>query len=138
MTNVEQKPSSLKEDGAQKPPSSKENVEPKPRSWKDVIAKNRVAVISAIVVVGLVAAGGVYMLWKQHAPSVGAAQEQSQQQQGPIEAVKTLINRLRGRDMPEGIFKTNGRLEATEVDVAAKYPGRLAAVNVDEGDEVTA
>jgi HlyD family secretion protein len=127
MTNVEQKP-----------PSSKEDVEPKPRSWKDVVAKNRVAVISAVVVVGLVAAGGVYMLWKQHAPSVGAAQEQSQQQQGPIEAVKTLINRLRGRDMPEGIFKTNGRLEATEVDVAAKYPGRLAAVNVDEGDEVTA
>lgn len=62
MTNVEQKPSSSKEDGAQKPPSSKEDVEPKPRSWRDVVAKNRVAVISAVVVVGLVAAGGVYML----------------------------------------------------------------------------
>ena len=60
----------------------------------------------------------------------------------PIEkakkAVETLINRLRGRDMPEGIVKTNGRIEATQVDVAAKYPGRLATVNVDEGDEVTA
>src|SRR5215472_15804298 len=43
-------------------------------------------------------------------------------------AVETLINRLRGRDMPDGIVKTNGRLEATEVDVAAKYPGRLASV----------
>ena len=53
-------------------------------------------------------------------------------------AVETLINRLRGRDMPEGIVKTNGRIEATEVDVAAKYSGRLATVNVDEGDEVTA
>jgi len=40
--------------------------------------------------------------------------------------------------MPEGIVKTNGRLEATEVDVAAKYPGRLATVTVNEGDEVTA
>src|SRR3974390_2461471 len=63
-------------------------------------------------------------------------------QQNPLEkarsAVETLINRLRGRDMPEGIVKTNGRLEATQVDVAAKYPGRLSAVNVDEGDEVTA
>jgi HlyD family secretion protein len=53
-------------------------------------------------------------------------------------AVETLINRLRGRDMPEGIVKTNGRIEATEVDVAAKYPGRLATLTVNEGDEVTA
>ncbi|MGB9298715.1 MAG: biotin/lipoyl-binding protein, partial [Pseudolabrys sp.] len=35
-------------------------------------------------------------------------------------------------------MKTNGRIEATEVDVAAKYPGRLATVSVNEGDEVTA
>jgi HlyD family secretion protein len=60
----------------------------------------------------------------------------------PIEkakkAVETLINHLRGRDMPEGIVKTNGRLEATQVDVAAKYAGRLATLTVDEGDEVTA
>jgi HlyD family secretion protein len=40
--------------------------------------------------------------------------------------------------MPEGIVKSNGRLEATEVDVAAKYPGRLATLTVNEGDEVTA
>ena len=63
-------------------------------------------------------------------------------QQNPIEGartkIETLINRLRGRDMPEGIVKTNGRLEATQVDVSAKYPGRLAQVNVNEGDEVTA
>ncbi len=60
----------------------------------------------------------------------------------PIEdakkAVETLINHLRGRDMPDGIVKTNGRLEATQVDVAAKYGGRLATLTVDEGDEVTA
>ena len=64
------------------------------------------------------------------------------QQQNPMEkarsAVENLIDRLRGRDMPEGIVKTNGRIEATQVDVAAKYPGRLATLTVDEGDEVTA
>ena len=40
--------------------------------------------------------------------------------------------------MPEGIAKTNGRIEATQIDVSAKYAGRLASVNVNEGDEVTA
>jgi HlyD family secretion protein len=73
--------------------------------------------------------------------SLDSAQAQSAQQ-NPIEkartAIETLIDRLRGRDMPEGIVKTNGRIEATQVDVAAKYPGRLATLTVDEGDEVTA
>jgi HlyD family secretion protein len=53
-------------------------------------------------------------------------------------AIETLIARLRGQTMPDGIIKSNGRIEATEVDVAAKYAGRLSAVNVNEGDEVTA
>jgi HlyD family secretion protein len=70
-----------------------------------------------------------------------AAQAQPAQQ-SPMErartAVENLIDRLRGRDMPAGIVKTNGRVEATEVDVAAKYPGRLATLTVNEGDEVTA
>ena len=61
--------------------------------------------------------------------------------QSPIEkartAVESLINRLRGRDMPEGIVKSNGRIEATQVDVSAKYPGRLVSLTVNEGDEVT-
>ena len=35
-------------------------------------------------------------------------------------------------------MKSNGRLEATQVDVSAKYPGRLATLTVNEGDEVTA
>ena len=72
---------------------------------------------------------------------IGTAQAQSAKQ-NPLEKARTaldnLINRLRGRDMPEGIVKTNGRIEATQVDVSAKYPGRLSTVNVDEGDEVTA
>jgi HlyD family secretion protein len=74
-------------------------------------------------------------------PLIATAQAQSAQQ-SPVErartAVDTLIARLRGRDMPEGIVKSNGRIEATQVDVAAKYPGRLATLTVDEGDEVTA
>ncbi|MEL6062055.1 MULTISPECIES: HlyD family secretion protein [unclassified Methylobacterium] len=49
-----------------------------------------------------------------------------------------LIDRLRGATMPEGIAKTNGRIEATQVDVAAKYAGRLSKVLVNEGDEVRA
>jgi HlyD family secretion protein len=48
------------------------------------------------------------------------------------------LDRLRKGAMPEGIAKTNGRIEATQIDVSAKYAGRLASVNVNEGDEVTA
>ena len=57
--------------------------------------------------------------------------------QDPLEqartAVETLINRLRGKDMPDGIVKTNGRIEATEVDVAAKYSGSARDRNGDRG-----
>src|SRR5262245_31258594 len=48
------------------------------------------------------------------------------------------LDRLHKGTMPEGIAKTNGRIEATQIDVSAKYAGRLASVNVNEGDEVTA
>ena len=74
-------------------------------------------------------------------PLIVKAQAQSNEQD-PLKraktAVESLINRLRGRDMPDGIVKSNGRLEATQVDVSAKYPGRLATLTVNEGDEVTA
>ncbi|NLY12313.1 MAG: biotin/lipoyl-binding protein [Gammaproteobacteria bacterium] len=46
---------------------------------------------------------------------------------------KSLQDRL-----PEGVYEANGRLEATEVQVATKYPGRLAEVLVAEGDKVEA
>src|SRR6516162_6540244 len=52
--------------------------------------------------------------------------------------LQALIDRLRHGAMPEGIAKSNGRIEATQIDVAAKYAGRLAQVTVQEGDEVTA
>src|SRR5262245_59731463 len=80
-------------------------------------------------------------------PSIAHAQSKPRTSQGqpaqksPAEQlrsqVETLINRLRGRTMPDGIVKSNGRIVATQVDVSAKYPGRLA-MTVDEGDVVTA
>ncbi len=38
--------------------------------------------------------------------------------------------------LPEGFAQGNGRIEATEVDVATKLPGRLKEVRVREGDRV--
>ena len=67
------------------------------------------------------------------------AQSTTQQKLRAAESkLRTLIDQLRGATMPEGIVKTNGRVEATQLDVAAKYAGRLATVTVKEGDEVTA
>src|SRR6516165_4726523 len=51
---------------------------------------------------------------------------------------RNLLDRVLGKTMPEGIVKTNGRLEATEVDIAAKYPGRLVDITIEEGSEVKA
>lgn len=40
--------------------------------------------------------------------------------------------------LPEGIASGNGRLEATQVDITTKLAGRLAEVNVKEGNDVKA
>ena len=40
--------------------------------------------------------------------------------------------------LPDGFAVSNGRLEATEIDVAAKIAGRVLDEQVDEGDYVTA
>lgn len=53
------------------------------------------------------------------------------------QAIRNLIARLRGQTLPDGIVKSNGRLEATQVDVSSKYPGRLSEVTVEEGSSVT-
>jgi HlyD family secretion protein len=47
--------------------------------------------------------------------------------------VRNLIARLRGQTLPDGIVKSNGRIEATQLDVSSKYAGRLSEVTVDEG-----
>jgi HlyD family secretion protein len=46
--------------------------------------------------------------------------------------------RLRQPALPDAFAVGNGRLEATEFDIATKLPGRLAEVLVDEGDTVRA
>ncbi|MBA5778065.1 HlyD family efflux transporter periplasmic adaptor subunit [Stappia sp. F7233] len=46
------------------------------------------------------------------------------------------IQRLRSSDAPEGFYRVNGRIEVNRVDVAVKYAGRVAAIEVDEGDIV--
>ncbi len=100
---------------------------------------NPIALGTALICVALVVTSALGVSGKSLLIAQAYAQSN---RQNPLEkartAVETLINRLRGIDMPEGIVKSNGRLEATQVDVAAKYPGRLATLTVNEGDEVTA
>ena len=83
---------------------------------------SRAKSLSTVVLVAGLVAGGLA------APSPSSAQSRLMQ----------LIERLRGQTMPAGIVKSNGRIEATQVDVSAKYAGRLSKVLVREGDEVKA
>lgn len=52
--------------------------------------------------------------------------------------LRGFIDRLQGRTLPEGIVSTNGRIEATQIDVSSKYAGRLTEMKVNEGDDVDA
>lgn len=45
---------------------------------------------------------------------------------------------LRPNGLPEGFAGSNGRIEATEINVAAKMSGRIKEIVVNEGDFVTA
>jgi HlyD family secretion protein len=45
---------------------------------------------------------------------------------------------LRGSDLPAGIASGNGRMEATEIDVAAKIAGRIKDIFVNEGEFISA
>jgi len=40
--------------------------------------------------------------------------------------------------LPDGFASSNGRIEAIEIDIATKSPGRLVEIGFDEGDFVTA
>lgn len=68
------------------------------------------------------------------APRRGLSLAPSAHAQGII---RNLIARLRGERLSDGIVKSNGRIEATQVDVSSKYAGRLAEVTVEEGSPVT-
>ncbi|HVO01350.1 MAG TPA: HlyD family efflux transporter periplasmic adaptor subunit [Candidatus Cybelea sp.] len=45
---------------------------------------------------------------------------------------------LRPHGLPDSFASSNGRIEATEIDVAAKIAGRIKEISVKEGDMVTA
>lgn len=45
---------------------------------------------------------------------------------------------LKPQGLPTGIVGANGRIEATDIDVATKTPGRIGEILVDEGDFVKA
>ncbi len=45
---------------------------------------------------------------------------------------------LNGNGLPEGIASGNGRIEAVEIDISTKSPGRIREILVDEGDFVQA
>ena len=46
--------------------------------------------------------------------------------------------KLRGNEFFDGLASGNGRIEATEIDVATKSAGRIKEILVREGDFVTA
>ena len=91
------------------------------------------ALTFTLTVISVVTVGG-WPAAAKDSPRSSIVQAQSELQT----KLHTLIDKLRGVDMPAGIVKTNGRIEATQVDVAAKYSGRLQSVMVEEGDEVGA
>ncbi len=45
---------------------------------------------------------------------------------------------LNGDGLPDGIARGNGRIEAVEIDISTKSPGRIREILVDEGDFVQA
>lgn len=60
--------------------------------------------------IALAAIGGGYLVWQQLGP----------------------------KPLPAGIVGANGRILATDIDIAAKTPGRVKSILVNEGDFVTA
>lgn len=85
--------------------------------------------LAVLLAVGVLAAASFPFSSGSHS-FVGVAQAQSR--------VRAMIDRVFGRGLPAGIAKSNGRVEATQVDVTAKYAGRLSQVSVEEGDTVKA
>jgi HlyD family secretion protein len=88
------------------------------------------ATLMAVAILAFPTAGGEDFVSPAHAESSVEVKIHRD-----IDNLNKLIERWRG-DLPEGLAKTNGRIEATEIDVSSKYAGRLEKVMVDEGDEV--
>src|ERR687891_2459476 len=45
---------------------------------------------------------------------------------------------LRPQGLPDGFARSNGRIEATQIDIAARIAGRVREILADEGDFITA
>ncbi len=69
----------------------------------------RYVVVLAVVVVAVGGAAAGYFAWKQYEAS----------------------------QLPPGIVSTNGRVEATQVDISTKVPGRVIEIVPHEGDMVS-
>lgn len=53
-------------------------------------------------------------------------------------AVFLIWRSLKPKDLPAGIASGNGRIEAVEIDIAAKTPGRIKNILADEGEFIKA
>jgi HlyD family secretion protein len=73
------------------------------------IAKGRKALLLTLLVAIGAAAGGGYLLWQQSRNA-----------------------------LPVGIVAANGRIEADQIDISAKFAGRISTLLVNEGDDVKA
>ncbi len=69
----------------------------------------RYVIVLAVVVVAVGGGAAGYVAWKQYEAS----------------------------QLPPGIVSTNGRVEATQVDISTKIPGRVTAIVPHEGDMVS-
>ncbi len=99
-----------------------------------MIAKSAFTKMTVIILVGLIAGGGVWYAWK--VKQSDQPSEKSDSSSGIIHQVKNYI--LKSDQLPESVTFGNGRIEATEYDIATKIAGRLVQVMVQEGDMVQA
>jgi HlyD family secretion protein len=98
----------------------------------------RVRYLAAALFVAVFVAGSPPVPSSYWHSAIGALIAPTAQAKTLRERARSLLDRITGSSMPEGIVKTNGRIEAIQVDVAAKYPGRLVDITVEEGSEVKA
>lgn len=93
------------------------------------MSRRSIVILTAAIGAGIIALPITYdATSKLEVSAIAAAHAQPR--------IKNLIARLRGTKLPEGIARSNGRLEATQVDVSAKYAGRISEMNVEEGSLV--
>jgi HlyD family secretion protein len=98
----------------------------------------RVRYLAAAVFAAVFVAGSLPVPSSYRHSAIGALIAPTADAKNLRERVRSVLDRITGSSMPDGIVKTNGRIEAIQVDVAAKYPGRLVDITVEEGSEVKA